>query len=125
MTQISKEVELLARCLCKSNYIREDDLAVPVIYGKFTTPSGERSFSSVSPEPIWKSYISQAEALLEDPRMQGVDKQNISRINRVVVIDENGIILERRDNYTNIDLSLQDNGRTLKIFLRLPKDYDY
>jgi hypothetical protein len=123
MTQISKEVEFLARCLCKSNDIREDDLAVPVTYGKFTTPSGERSFSSISPEPIWKSYIPQAEALLEDPRMLGRYKQNINKINRVVVINESGIALERRAN--NIDLVLQDNGRTLKIFLSKQEDYDY
>lgn len=48
----------------------------------------------------------------------------LDNITRVEVIDENGRSYVNWDENNNVSVSLQDNGRTLKIFISQPQDDD-
>lgn len=66
----------------------------------------------INSEQIFENEVIElVEQLLQEQR------EEMKRVNRVEVIDQNGRSYVNWDDKNNVDLSFQDEGRTLKIFI--------
>lgn len=77
-------------------------------YGKFTP--GVLDYEETELEWQWISeYVQEEKAKIA--------ALNTSKVNRVEVIDENGKSYVNWQDHNKVELSFQDDGRTLKIFI--------
>jgi hypothetical protein len=116
-----EKLEELARALCRSSigyYDFEDQFVIgrDDLGNKVSTPYGEVTFLRGTGVPLWKTFLPQALTILEDPRNKDLFPE--SQPDRFELIGHDGRIFSAVN--VEINLSYQDDGKTLKVFIKKP-----